>query len=479
MGVVRRRAEARRPASVGFRLTAGVTVIVALALLAVGVVLYIAQSAALQTRIDRSMTQEITEFRDLAASGIDPDTGEHFSSVDRMLSVFLARNEPESAETLFAFKTDGTVIYQGIDDGVLRQKEEFRSRVTAIQDAGGLTEVRIGGSLYRMSVLPVSQPGQAGAFVVVHNVTTSRGELTEFMRTYAIVAVFTVIVVGFLSGYLSRRLLEPVASLRATAQSISSGALDKRLEVTGHDDLAELGNTFNAMLDRLEQAFETQRKFLDDAGHELRTPLTILRGHLEVLDVADVDDVEQTRELLLDEIMRMSRLVDDLLVLAKARRHDFVRAEPVDPAVLLPEVVAKASGLAPRHWHLEPPPRTVITADPQRLTQALLQLADNAVRHTEPGSTISFGAQVHAQDGTVDLWVADDGPGVPEEIRAEIFHRFSRGDTNELGAGLGLAIVQAIAAAHGGRASLDPPDPARSGAVFRLSLPIDPTPSSD
>jgi two-component system OmpR family sensor kinase len=236
--------------------------------------------------------------------------------------------------------------------------------------------------------------------------------------------------------------------------------------VTGQDDLADLQRTFNDMLDRLESAFNTQRQLLDDAGHELRTPLTILRGHLEVLDQADPDDVSATRALLLDETDRMARLVDDLLVLAKARRPDFVVAASTDVELLTQGVLDRARGLADRQWVLDGVARTSAPLDGQRVTQALLQLADNAVRHTQPGDQIGIGSRLH--EGQLELWVRDTGSGVDPAVRQQIFHRFVRDDDGGDGFGLGLSIVTAIAEAHGGRATLDDTSP---GATFRVQVP--------
>ena len=136
------------------------------------------------------------------------------------------------------------------------------------------------------------------------------------------------------------------------------------------------------MLDRLESAFVGQRQFLDDAGHELQTPLTVLRGHLELLDVGDPEEIAETRELLLDEVDRMARLVGELILLAKSDRPDFVTPRPVDLTALTVDTLAKARGLGDRTWTLDETASVTVPVDEQRLTQALLQLCDNAVKHT-------------------------------------------------------------------------------------------------
>ena len=216
--------------------------------------------------------------------------------------------------------------------------------------------------------------------------------------------------------------------------------------MSGNDDITALTRTVNGMLDRLEEAFVGQRQFLDDAGHELKTPLTVLRGHLELLDVGNPEEIAETRELLLDEVDRMSRLVGDLILLAKSDRPDFITRRPVDLTGLTVDVLAKARGLGDRRWTLDATASVTADVDEQRLTQALLQLCDNAVKHTRAGDEIALGSAYDA--GSARLWVRDTGPGVPPGDRSQIFERFGRSavpDEDE-GFGLGLSIVRAIVA---------------------------------
>lgn len=451
------------------RLTITVAVLSVLALTVVGLVLYTVEANNVAGRNAASMSQEIAEMRTFAQNGVDPETGERFTSVDQILSQFLAQNQPDEDEVLFAFLTDGRVLYQGESNAALSGSKEFEKAVAGVSADGGEINLTLAGDDYEGYVLPITVGGQTGSFVVVHNVSASHSDLTQVMQIYTVVALAAALVITGISSVLARRLLSPVTELRQTAQSISGGDLSNRLATRGNDDLAELGRTFNDMLDRLESAFETQKRFLDDVGHELRTPLTILSGHLETMDSQDVDDVDETRTLLLDETDRMARLVDELLILARARRPDFVRTAEVDVPSLLGDTLAKAKGLGQREWQVATPPTISFWADRQRLTQALLQLAANAVEHTEEGQSITFGAG--HDDSHIHLWVRDEGSGVPDEIAADIFDRFSRGSTEGNGFGLGLSIIKAIAEAHGGTVVLDH---ASKGAQFRMILPKGP-----
>ena len=314
----------------------------------------------------------------------------------------------------------------------------------------------------------VRQGDTTGALVVVTFLDRAREGLHETMRTYAIVAALALLMVTAIAAWVSGRLLSPLRTLRETADDISESDLSQRLPVTGNDDITALTRTFNGMLDRLEAAFVGQRQFLDDAGHELKTPLTVLRGHLELLDTGSPAEIAETRELLLDETDRMSRLVSDMLVLAKSDRPDFLTPRPVDLQQLTTDLVAKARGLGDREWLLDGTADLKIQADEQRLTQAVLQLADNAVKHTHDGDAVAIGS---SYDGTVArLWVCDTGPGVPAEDRAAIFERFGRSAVppGDEGFGLGLSIVAAIVRAHGGSVAVEDADP---GARFVISLP--------
>jgi signal transduction histidine kinase len=229
------------------------------------------------------------------------------------------------------------------------------------------------------------------------------------------------------------------------------------------------------MLDRLEAAFVGQRQFLDDAGHELKTPLTILRGHLELLDPSSPAETAETRTLLLDEVDRMSRLVQDLILLAKSDRPDFLSLGEADLADLVTSVLAKARALGDRSWQLDSETHATnghpVVVDEQRLTQALLQLADNAVKHTAPGQEIGIGAAIDETE--LRLWVRDTGRGVAEQDRERIFERFGRStvESDDEGFGLGLSIVSAIATAHAGTAYVEDPDEG-PGARFVMSLPV-------
>lgn len=427
--------------------------------------------ADLASGIQADLVQEAEELRTLAA-GSDPADGEPFGDrVDRVFDVFLRRNVPAPFETIVTF-LDGEPYLRSIDDPPVRLDEQDRlveQWGTVEEPDRGRTTVAGVGQVDYLAV-PLSHDGTVrGVFVVAAFTDLARGPIDQVVRTSGLVGLGALGLGLVLAWSVSSRVLAPVRALTDTARSITETDLGRRIEVPGDDEIGRLAMTMNAMLDRLEAAFVTQRLFIDDAGHELRTPITIVRGHLELLE-DDPAERAETIGLVLDELDRMARMVDDLLLLAKAQRPDFLNPGRIHVAELTRAVHAKAQAIAPRTWELDTDGAGEIVADGQRLTQALVQLAHNATRHTGEGATVTIGGQ--CEGATARFWVADDGPGIAADEQERILERFARGrDTprGSEGAGLGLAIVKAIAEAHGGRLELDSA-PGR-GATFTVVVP--------
>jgi len=224
-----------------------------------------------------------------------------------------------------------------------------------------------------------------------------------------------------------------------------------------------------ALADMRASLLERQERFLHDASHELRTPVTIARGHLELLCRETPDSPELT--VALDELERMERIVDRLLLLAKVEQPDFVVLRDVEIDRFLEDVFMRWSEVAPRAWRLNLDVAGVVRVDPEALRSALDALLENAVKYTEPRAGIALRG--HAVGGEIVIAVADEGAGVPDDALGSIFDRFARADDARTraqgGVGLGLAIVAAIARAHGGRCTVE----RRNGqTVFSLALPV-------
>ncbi len=388
---------------------------------------YALESARIERAVNDQIDQEIAEFRELRI-GIDPLTGEPFDDVGSLLDVFLTRNVPDDDEMLVGYapgappaRTRNRYGQEVLDEPAYQQA------VADLSESGGTTVIASQrfGEVW-VTVVPVRNSGTSGSLVIVNFLADEHTELNRTLRTYALVALMSLGLITTIAAFQSGRLLAPLRTLEETARDITATDLSRRIPEQGNDDITALTRTINLMLERLDAGFTDQRRFLDDAGHELKTPLTVMRGHLELLDPADAAEVAETRELLLDEADRMSRLVGDLIVLAKTRRPDFLSVEPVALEPFTHTLLAKARGLGDRDWQLDASARGTFTVDEQRITQAVLQLADNAVKHTDPGDTVAIGSSI--ADGTTTIWVRDTGRGVAIAQREAIFERFGRGN---------------------------------------------------
>jgi two-component system OmpR family sensor kinase len=470
----------RRP-TVRAKVVTTVVAVTAIGLLATGVLTHAIQTQQIMDGISKDFDQEIDELKNLAEYGADPETGEKFRGAGRLMSVAMEQNVPGNYE-IFAAYLDGkhqqtnppgigrvvadNAVVQDVVDGLTPQSS------TTVQRE---IDTEIGRVWF--VVVPVTVPDrqEVGAYVMASALDEALEAENAVMRTYAIVCCVALVLLGLFAWLVVSRLLRPLRQLSSTATRVTETDLSQRVPVATDDDLGELAGAFNTMLDRLSTAIETQRQFLDDAGHELRTPLTVLRGHLEVLDPDDPVDVRETRDLLLDETTRMGQIVEELVLLAKAERADFVSTASVDLGRFTDDVHDKARALGARRWVVDARADAEVVADVHRLTQAVLQLADNAVKFTGPDDEVGIGTQVF--DGPagrqVRLWARDTGPGVPPEEADRIFDRFARGSTTggASGSGLGLAIVRAIAQGHGGDVVVERSD--GGGARFVMTWPAD------
>ncbi|MBW4465208.1 MAG: HAMP domain-containing protein [Pegethrix bostrychoides GSE-TBD4-15B] len=332
------------------------------------------------------------------------------------------------------------------------------------------TDPQIEGIIYLAQPLEIAGE-QRGLFVAAHTTGSERQEALDGIAIFVPIVIGIFLIGSGLAWLATGRLLRPVHQLATTARSISETDLSQRLTLSGSGELVELANTFNGMMNRLQEAFMSQRNFINDAGHELRTPITIIQGHLELLD--DVPpEMTETLEIIQDELDRMARLVNDMILLAKSERPDFLQLETVEITPFVEELLQKAQTLAERNWQLKQQGQGVVVADRQRLTGALLNLLNNAAQHTQPQALIELGAAVQAQQ--VRFWVRDMGTGIALSDQSRIFKRFARATNSRRrsdGSGLGLAIVQAIAEAHGGQVHLA--SKPGYGSTFTLILPLD------
>lgn len=326
----------------------------------------------------------------------------------------------------------------------------------------------------RLLAVPVNAQGQA-LLVVVGAPLTARDQALASLRAELIVGGPIALLLASLIGYLlAAAALKPVERIRASADSISERHLSERLPVPPtRDEIARLGNTLNAMLARIEGGVERERRFVADASHELRTPLALLRAEVELaLDLPrDADELRTALRSIGEEADRLSQLAEDLLLLARLDEGRLpLREERIELDDLLHHVAARYSRRAAdlgRTIHIDAGGASA-HGDSLRLEQAVGNLIENSLRHGAGTVTITASAN---RDRT-ELRVRDEGNGFPPGFAARAFERFSRADPGRAGtgAGLGLAIVAAIAEAHGGNARLQETKTAR-GAEVVLLLP--------
>jgi heavy metal sensor kinase len=321
--------------------------------------------------------------------------------------------------------------------------------------------------------------------IVVSQATNPLAEELEFLRDILLTAVPVALLLAALGGlFLARKSLAPVVAMSESARRISAEKLEQRLPVANpRDELGRLASTFNEMLTRLQSSFEQQRQFMADASHELRTPLHVMRTAAEVTLEQQRREEGEYREalnIINEQTRRLTKIVEDLFTLARA---DAGQRDLEPRQFYLDELVAEtaraATVLAARKQvtvELGQATEAPYRGDEDLLRRMLLNLLDNAVKHTPAGGRVKL--QLGRTDSTYSIVVADTGTGIPAEAQPHIFGRFYRADkarsrgtngTGSDGAGLGLSIARWIAEAHGGSLMLQHSDPA--GSAFRVSLP--------
>lgn len=454
------------------------TVVVLLALSA-GVSILLLRSVLrdrLTEEIDVALAREAEEF-EILADGLNPRTGLPFDGdFQAVFELYFEREVPDEGETLIAYLDEQLFDTELSDSAV--PASELRDAIaywlTLEEREEGTIDTPSGEAHY--IALPLTEGGHTALFVAANFPDSEQAEIDDAVWTQAIAQFGMIVLASLLGLALAGRVLRPLRRLADTAQTISATDLTQRIPVRGDDEASQIANAFNEMLERIQRSFATQRQFLDDASHELRSPMTVIRGHVELLELEE-DPAERHAmvDVITDEIDRMNRIVEDLLLLARSERPGFLTFERIEIGDLVEDVHRRASVLCSRQWILDRRPRGVLVADRQLVTQALVQYAQNVCEHTPEGSTARIGA--HLENGSVCLYIDDDGPGVPADQAGRVFGRFVKGSSRPEGSGLGLSIVAAIAEAHGGQARLGV-KPGR-GARFEIFLPLTPAVVTD
>jgi heavy metal sensor kinase len=461
--------------SLRVRLTLWYGTALASVLVVCGVILYGALAKALKEHVDRSLEE--------TAAVAERSLEEHrFGPF--LLYEDLSQDFPELATLDKFFQIFGPTGQITIQSPNIQSRDIPLSR-TALQAAlAGQTtfeSVRFSGEPpIRLISVPVMH---GGSLVNIVRVGTSLQALEETLHRLLIILLITMplALLASLGGgwFLAGRALRPVGAITQAAERIAGGDLTQRLTVpTAQDEIGRLAATFNAMIDRLEASFQQVRQFTSDASHELRTPLTVLKGETELAlrRPRSSDDYRVVLESSLEEIERMSRIVDELLFLSRADLGEIkMESRPVrldhlfDDLKRQAEVLGYEQGVQIVTGLIEP---ATVAGDDMRLGELVLNLLDNAIKYSPPGGRVEMS--LVTQDGMARLSVSDQGIGVAREEHAHIFDRFYRTDAarahTKKGTGLGLAICQWIVDAHHGTIEVHS-EPGK-GSTFTVVLPL-------
>ena len=325
---------------------------------------------------------------------------------------------------------------------------------------------------------------QGDTVVLAIPLTEVASTLSQVLQVELLISIGVVAAMAILALLIIRISLRPLEKMGAVAQDIAAGDLSRRVEpANSRSEIGRLGLALNGMLSQIESAFAERtasnrrlRRFVADASHELRTPLTSIRGYSEMLRRGAAEspaDAELARRRIEEESIRMTGLVDDMLVLARLDQGRPLEQEPVDLQAIATDAVADARVVAPqREIKLSSSGTVVVNGDDTRLRQVLANLVRNAIVHTPPQTPIDVS--LSTEDSVARLSVADHGPGLNAEEVDRIFEPFYRADPSRSrdsgGAGLGLSIVSAVVTAHGGHVKVHETE--GGGATFEVELPL-------
>jgi heavy metal sensor kinase len=475
----------RWPSSIRARLTLWYTVLVGLPLIAFAVVCYVAFAGALLSRTDRFISDALVAFsREVVAER------RFNASVVMAMQVTVSEMRfrelhivtMDSAWNVIAMalpRSDGPEATRltGSDDramaAALRHHEPGSTVALTLPSAEGD---------YRVIAHPLSLGGRTYSVVGRYPLREARETMLRIRQMFWVAIPLLLVFAATSGSFLAKRSLEPVGAMAAQAAEITASNLHERLPVSGGEELVGLAQVVNDLLDRLERSFEQQRRFMADASHELRTPTAVVRSEADITLSREHRTEAEYRDaiaVMQDASRRLTRIVDDLFLLARADSgHQVVRMAPVYLEEVVDDATRAVRPLADRRGvridvnQLDESP---FRGDADLLGRLVLNLLDNAIKHSPAAATVAV--RLGRSNGAYELTVADRGAGIPLELQHRIFDRFYRVDSARSredesatsGAGLGLSIARWIAEVHGGRLDLAESRPGHT--EFRLILP--------
>jgi two-component system, OmpR family, sensor kinase len=452
------------------RLLLGLVVLAAIGLTVAGGVTYHEQRSFLSKRVKEQLVSAMAAPQQVL-SALDDNGG-----TDQ------ARPLPFGTYAELRFG-DGTVLSVNGDSVTTKTKPSLPTAITVgriFTVHSPSYRVLAGGVSYRDRPFG---PGRPATLVVAIPLRDMSESLHRLLLVELIVALGVLVGLAVLAWWVVKLGLRPLEDMQETAGAIAAGDLSRRVDIVDeHTEVGRLGLALNEMMQQIEAAFAARaasearlRRFVGDASHELRTPLTSIRGYAELFRRGAADrpeDLAKAMRRIEEEADRMGSLVDDMLLLARLDQGRPVERQPVDLTRITRDAVDDARAVAPnRPIDYFPNGAVFVPGDEARLRQVLGNLLQNANRHTPPDTPVHV--RVVSTDDEAVIEVADEGPGVPGDDANRVFERFWRSDPSRTrasgGAGLGLAIVAAIADAHGGRAEVQ--SSPGHGATFRVHLP--------
>lgn len=471
--------------SLRVKLTVYYLAILSAVLLLFGVAIYVYLSRSLLTTIDQALAFQVEKIEVGIAVGAGADMSNHPLMQD-----------PEAQGDLLPLAPH---IYQIINE----QGKITDGGMTTLKDhlpvdADELMKLEVGKTIFssvrlksgeslRVATRRVKDYDGDGTYFIRLGQSLSAMESARRRALLVLgIAIPLALLLGSFGGLLlANQALSPVDRITSVAEQIANGDLTERVPMPASsaakmDEIGRLAATFNHMISRLQAAFERQKQFTSDASHELRTPLAVMRGDMEIALRRERSPQEYQRVLgsNLEEIVRLTRLIEDLLMLARADSGRVeLRCEPVDLNKLCQQMTDYISPLAEQRQQVlsydSENADVYINADLQRIKQMLLNLLDNAIKYTEPGGNITLGLKIEGNQAVIT--VADTGRGIPTEDLPHIFERFFRrsaktSDRSAAGFGLGLSIVKWIVESHNGQ--IETISQQGQGTTFIVKLPL-------
>ena len=456
--------------SIKFRFTIWYLLVLAILLIALSTGVFFYLSRSLYRSLDNSLELRSTQLRSIQDILESMRQGEFREQLGEIVILYFY-----SGDQLVEVSPRGISI--PVDDETKSQAIDGASSFTTIQTTEG-ERLRLFAVPININILGPPPGIQPAALVIARSTRQIDNAIAKLVRTF-VVAVPLALALAAAGGiFLAGRALKPVDRIAQTAQEIGENDLSRRINVNTKDELGRLAATLNAMIGRLERAFQRQKQFTDDASHELRAPLAVIEAEssLALQKERPPSDYRQSLETISQEAKQMSGLIDRMLLLARAdagkEQWNFTQ---VDLSRLISnlsadiEVLCQEKGLSFQLGHME---ELVVKGDEARLRELFMNLLDNAVRYTPSPGAVSVSLRREVQMAVVTI--TDTGVGIPAEHIPLIFDRFYRVDKSrsraEGGSGLGLAICRHIAGAHGGKIEVE--SQVGAGSTFSVWLPL-------